>query len=117
MRVAVQAAGRACLHAALSDYTREMRSVSFVCCLSSTVRSVFCLLAACLSLFIILFMVLVPKEPAGGSSSDSGEVYDHTANFRKATVAVLGILAFCTLLCVCQQIAMAPVQASRIRSV
>jgi hypothetical protein len=79
---------------------------------------VFCTIAVLLSLFIILFMVFVPKAPPGGSSSsdDDGRPYDDTAGLRKAAAGLLGVFALCTFGCVCHQVIMAPIQATRIRS-
>lgn len=81
----------------------------FVSCLVS----VFCLLAFLLSLFIILLLVLVPKEPPGGEE-DTGP-HDHTAGFRNAAAAITGVFAFFTLLIVAGQVLVQPVQGSRIR--
>lgn len=79
-----------------------------------SIRSAFVALAICLSLFIILFMVLVPKEPPGGSTDPA--VYDHTAGFRKAAAGILGVAAVITLIVVIGQVLVQPIQGSRIRN-
>lgn len=77
--------------------------------------SLFCVVAVLLSLFIILFMVLVPKSPPNGDA-DAGKEYDHTYGFRIATVTLLGIGLALTGVLVCGQLVVTPIQGSRIRS-
>lgn len=92
----------------------------FFCCASllpvpriASPSSAFCMLAVFLSLFIILFMVLVPKAPPGGYSDPT--VYDHTSKFRTGIAAILGISALVTLVLMCGQVFLQPIQGSRIR--
>jgi len=75
---------------------------------------VFCVIATFISLFVILFIVLVPKDSAN-PTPEPDVVYDHTSGFRKGVTGILVISTLVTGVLLCSQVVLHPIQGSRIR--